>query len=242
MFSNRTKISLTQLFGIFEISNINLLFEKYAMDNDCRNIQDIKDNINASSDLSNLVTEIISTKQSLRNLITPKYKFDERWEDFDKSLFLDGYKINGSTLISIEANIDGVIAFEDDLTNEINSTSFSKKIEVNQLINESAEAFKTNDFNQCLSKARIALETLIRTIALDKYANTNDSWGSALNNLKTNSFLTQIEEDLMAKTYSFISNGSHIPLGFTQEEYTRYGRNLAISKCYYIVKRYKQIF
>ena len=66
--------------------------------------------------------------------------------------------------------------------------------------------------------------------------------GSALNNLKTNSFLTQIEEDLMAKTYSFVSNGSHIPLGFTNEEYARYGRNLLMSKCYYIIKKYKQNF
>ena len=66
--------------------------------------------------------------------------------------------------------------------------------------------------------------------------------GSALSNLKTNSFLTQIEEDLMAKTYSFVSNGSHIPLGFTNEEYARYGRNLVMSKCYYIIKRYKQNF
>jgi len=46
----------------------------------------------------------------------------------------------------------------------------------------------------------------------------------------------------MAKLYGFISDGSHIPLGFTEEEYARYGRNLAMSKCYYIIKKYKQQF
>ena len=36
-------------------------------------------------------------------------------------------------------------------------------------------------------------------LLIDKYSNTNDTWGSARSNLKQNSFLTQIEEDLMAK-------------------------------------------
>ena len=109
------------------------------------------------------------------------------------------------------------------------------------MINESTEAFKNSDFNQCLSKARISLETIVRTIAIDKY-NFNDSWGNALSKLKTESFITQKEEELMAKLYGFISDGSHIPLGFTEEEYARYGRNLAMSKCYYIIKKYKQQF
>lgn len=212
------------------------------MEDNCRNIQDIKGSIFFSSSLDSLISELISTKQDLRSRISPKYKFDERWNDFEKCLFLDGYKIENNILISIEPNIDGVIALEDDFTIEINSSTFSKKEDVKRLINESAEAFKNSDYNQCLSKSRIALETLIRTIAIDKYSNTNDTWGSALSNLKTNSFLTQIEEDLMAKTYSFVSNGSHIPLGFTNEEYARYGRNLLMSKCYYIIKKYKQNF
>ena len=242
IFSTRTNISLSQFLELFEISLTNILFEKYSMDTDCRNIQDIKESISSSNSLDSLISELISTKQDLKSRISPKYKFDERWNDFEKCLFLDGYKIENNILISIEPNIDGVIPLEDDFTIEINSSTFSKKEDVKRLINESAEAFKNSDYNQCLSKSRIALETLIRTIAIDKYSNTNDTWGSALSNLKTNSFLTQIEEDLMAKTYSFVSNGSHIPLGFTNEEYARYGRNLLMSKCYYIIKKYKQNF
>lgn len=242
IFSTRTNISLSQFLELFEISLTNILFEKYSMDTDCRNIQDIKESISSSNSLDSIISELISTKQDLRSRISPKYKFDERWNDFEKCLFLDGYKIENNILISIEPNIDGVIPLEDDFTIEINSSTFSKKEDVKRLINESAEAFKNSDYNQCLSKSRIALETLIRTIAIDKYSNTNDTWGSALSNLKTDSFLTQIEEDLMAKTYSFVSNGSHIPLGFTNEEYARYGRNLLMSKCYYIIKKYKQNF
>lgn len=242
VFSTRTKISLSQFLELFEISLTNILFEKYAMKDNCEDIQDIKESISSSNSLDSLISELISTKQDLRSRISPKYRFDERWNDFEKCLFLDGYKIENNILISIEPNIDGVIVLEDDFTIEINTSTFSRKEDVKKLINESAEAFKNNDFNQCLSKSRIALETLIRTIAIDKYNNTNDSWGSALNNLKTNGFLTQIEEDLIAKIYSFVSNGSHIPLAFTDEEYARYCRNLLMSKCYYIIKKYNQKF
>ncbi len=189
MFSTRTKISISQLLELFEISFTNILFEKYSMEDNCRNIQDIKESIFSSNSLDSIISELISTKQDLRSRISPKYKFDERWNDFEKCLFLDGYKIENNILISIEPNIDGVITLEDDFTIEINSSTFSKKEDVKRLINESAEAFKNSDYNQCLSKSRIALETLIRTIAIDKYSNTNDTWGSALSNLKTNSFL-----------------------------------------------------
>ena len=239
--TNRTKISLVQLLNIFEKVQIKILFEKYSIFSDCRNIEDIKEII-LSNNLQELIKELISTKQTLRRQIEPKYTFDERWSDFEKCLFLDGYKIQNNAIISIEPTIDGVVAFEDELTNELISSTFSKKEEVKDLINESAEAFKNSDFNQCLSKARIALETIVRTIAIDKYNNSNDSWRNALLKLKNESFITQKEEELMGKLYTFISDGSHIVLGFTQEEYARYGRNLVMSKCYYIVKKYKQQF
>ncbi|MDX9900795.1 MAG: hypothetical protein RBT22_04765 [Aliarcobacter sp.] len=238
--TNRTKLSLTQFLDIFEKSQIKILFEKYSIFSNCRNIEDIKHAV-LSNNLQELIKELIFAKQTFRNKINPKYTFEERWSDFEKCLFLDGYKIQNKEIISIEPTIDGVVAFEDKLTNELINSTFSKKEEVKDLINESAEAFKNNDFNQCLSKARISLETIVRTIAIDKY-NFNDSWGNALSKLKTESFITQKEEELMGKLYSFISDGSHIPLGFTEQEYVRYSRNLATSKCYYIIKKYKQQF
>ena len=215
--SNRTKISLVQLLDVFEKVEVKILFIKYSISSNCRNTEDIKHAV-LSNNLQELIKELILAKQTFRNKITPKYTFEERWNDFEKCLFLDGYKIQNNAIILIEPTIDGVVTFEDELTSELISSTFSKKEEVKNLINESAEAFKNSDFNQCLSKARISLETIVRTIAIDKY-NFNDSWGNALSKLKTESFITQKEEELMAKLYGFISDGSHIPLGFTEEEY-----------------------
>lgn len=240
--TKRMKISLAQLLDELDKANLKVLFDKYGMNSYFTNVEDIKNIVLDSTNLTELIKEIVEQKQTFRKKISPKEPYDNRFIDFEKCLFLDGYKIQNNSIISIEPTIDGVIAFEDELTNELMNSTFLKKDEVKNLINESAEAFKNNDFNQCLSKARIALETIVRTIAIDKYNNSNDSWGNALSKLKTESFIMQKEEELMRKLYGFISDGSHIPLGFTSEEYARYSRNLVMSKCYYIIKKYKQQF
>lgn len=234
----RTKISLSQLLDLFEYNLNNLLLEKHSLEHYCSNISDIKDALQAGS-LESLIQEIVSTQRDLRSRVTPKYKFDERWEDFQKCLLLDGYKITENNLIiSIEPTIDGVIATEDDLTLELSKSSLSKKEEIIKLLLESANAFKNTspDYNQCLSKARIALETIVRNKVEDEDG-TNESWGRSLNILKGKNFFTNQEEQAISSTYTYVSDGSHIPLGFTEEEYARYGRNLLMSVCYYIIKK-----
>ncbi|MBV5277576.1 MAG: hypothetical protein J0647_00745 [Campylobacteraceae bacterium] len=241
VLSNRTKISLIQFLGLFELSDTNLMFEKYSMDDNCTNIDDIKKSIMTSSTLDNLLSEIISTKQELRSKISPKYRFDERWDDFAKCLFLDGYKIVGAKLVTLEPTIDGVLALEDDLTNEIKNSTLYKQVEIIKLIEDSANSFKKSDFNGCLSNARIAIETMVRAISEDKFS-FQDIWGRSLSKLKTENFITKDEENAISATYTFVSNGSHGPLGFTDEEYARYGRNLIMGVCYYMIKKYKQKF
>ena len=66
---------------------------------------------------------------------------------------------------------------------------------------------------------------------------TNEGWGKSLNILKANGFITNDEEQAIASTYKFVSDGSHIPIEFTREEYARYGRNLIMTVCYFIIKK-----
>ncbi len=234
----RTKISLSQLLDLFEYNLSNLLLEKHSLEHGCYNINEINDALE-SGNLESLVQEIALTKRVLRNKVSPRYEFDERWDDFEKCLLLDGYKITDNNLIiPIEPTIDGVVATEDDLTIELNNSSLPKKEEIIKLLLEPANAFKntTPDYNECLSKARIALETIIRN-KVEVEDGRNESWGRSLHILKDKGFLTPEEDQAISSTYTFVSNGSHIPLGFTQEEYARYGRNLLMTVCYYIIKK-----
>lgn len=239
--SNRTKISLEQLLGIIGVGVVNEILKKH-------NITNIS---NMSSDITDFIQEIIETKNYLRNYIKPAIvsapatTFKERWSDFEKCLFLDGYKIetqdDKTEIIPIEPQIDGFIAFEDELTKAINMSNLSQRNEINRYIVESAEAFKKDDFTSCLSKSRIALETLIRMIAKEQY-DEDKTWGGALKTLKEKGFLSKDKEAFMATTYTLISDGAHKPLGFDNNEYARFCRNQAIAQCYYIIKKYNQQF
>ena len=123
VLSLRTKISLAQLISLFKYELTNVLFEKHSLECDCHSLTDIKD-ILEEANLASLIEEIIRTQSTLRSEISPKYTFNERWEDFKKCLLLDGYRITEDKLIVlIEPTIEGVIALEDDLTRELNKSS-----------------------------------------------------------------------------------------------------------------------
>lgn len=238
----RTKISLAQLLNKIQYQEINVIFEKHGLSADCHDLESIKDVVTTEAIVS-LIQEFVLTRRGFRNSISPKYTFDERWDDFEKCLLLDGYKINeNNSISSIEPSVDGIVAMEDDLVTGINESSLSKKEEIIQLIIQSEEAFKraTPDYNGCLSKARIALETIVRNKVKDKTGD-DKSWGESLNILKDDGFLTQKEKLFLIPLYPLISDGSHIPLGFTDEEYSRYGRNLVMTTCYYIIKKHNGI-
>lgn len=234
----RTKISLSQLLDIFEDKEINILFEKYSLPHNIHNITEIKD-ILIRQNIIPVVQEVVSTQRELRSRISPKYKFDDRWNDFEKCLLLDGYKINAENIIiSIEPSVEGIVAMEDELVNEITQSTLSDKEGIIQLIKESEDAFKNAipDYNGCLSKSRITFETIIRNKVEDD-TGTNVSWGRSLNILRGNGFITENEEKTLSSIYTLVSDGSHKPMGFTDEEYARYGRNLIMTTCYYIIKK-----
>jgi len=239
ILTNRTKLSLVQLLDLQDYEHLSIILEKHSFQSNLSNITDLKNSLISVGNMSLLLNEIISTRQALKIRVTSKTSFNERWDELVKCLFLDGYKTENNTLVKIEPNIDGIIAIEDDLTNEIKQSSLVHKNEIIKLINESAEAFKkTNpDYNGCLTKARLSVETIIRDIATETDG-VDDNWGTSLGKLFRNSFFEKKEEESISSTYTFISSGSHIPLGFTDEEYARYGRNLILSVCYYVIKKY----
>jgi hypothetical protein len=239
--SKRTKLTLSQLISLFDSNNLRILLDKYNI----TTRSNVIDQIILKTDnetISNIFEEIVRRMDDFRySTLYAECIFDSRLDELKLCLLLDGFKIENNIITRIEPTIDGNSPIEDDLTKELEQSTLSDSKEIISHINRSAQSFlKQNpDYNGCLSNARIALETLIRNIAKSKgFISTDDNkaWGQALNYLKTNGFLTQKEEQTIGSVYTFVSNGSHIPLGFTEEEYTRFGRNLVTSICYFISK------
>jgi hypothetical protein len=246
MISSRTIISIKQFFDIIIFKNSNLLLGKYNIYNIDSATQDSL--IGLLQELQNIET----LKRSYCGSALDKEDWDktrgdwnkeeaikERFDDLEKCLLLDGYKVENNSLVKIEPTIDGVIAFEDELSNEINKFNLSQKTQIIEKIENSANNFKNSNYNNCLSDARIALEAIVRDESLNE--SDQPKWGKGLSDLKARNVINGKEEKNIANIYTFISAGSHTPLGFTKEEYARYSRNLCMSACYYLVKKINKI-
>jgi hypothetical protein len=243
--TKRTKLSLCQFLDLYEQDVVHILLEKHGITTSGYSQTEISEVLSEADhdSIEYLIDELIRTNGDLRNRIKPHYRFDERWNDFLKCLLLDGFKVEEKTIRRLEPVIESTEAVEDDLTNELDSSSLGSSSEVIQHIKLSAESFKkaSPDFNGCLSHSRIALETLVRAIAKDRGSEINESskvWGKSLSYLQSIGFITNKEEGAISSTYTFISDGVHVPVGFTEEEFSRFGRNLAMSVCYFIIKKF----
>ena len=243
--TKRTKLSLCQFLDLFEQDVVHVLLEKHGIAIWGYSQIEISEVLSEADHgaVESLIDELVRTNGDLRNRVSPRYRFDERWNDFQKCLLLDGFKIEEKTIRSLEPIIESAEAVEDDLTNELNNSSLDSSNEVIRHIRISAESFKkpSPDYNGCLSHSRIALETIVRAIATGKGLEINEAskaWGRSLSHLKSTGFITKKEEDAIASTYTFVSDGAHVPVGFTEEEFVRFGRNLAMSLCYFIIKKF----
>ena len=192
-----------------------------------------------------ILEEEVRTQGSLRNRVSPRYIYDERYRDLEICLALDGYLIENAKLLRTEPDLGGPIVLEDDLTRELHHSSLSEAENVVRLLNNSAENFRRNpaDLNATLTNARVALETLAKSIS-QHYASSRPSgfdeskWGQVVAHLRTCGFLNESEEKGLTGAFSFVSPGAHLSVGPPETEMVRLGRSLVVSMCYFLAKRY----
>jgi hypothetical protein len=254
----RSKLSLCQFLGLLDRNEVVLLLEKYEIATDKVEtwsgydfIEGLRNTIPFASfsQIGNVVQEVARTQNSIRSSISPRYRFDERWQDLSLSLQLDNYALarneHGRELdyfVPTEPAIDGAQPVEDDLSKELGLSGLAETGDILRLIEDSASAFFRAEYNSCLNNARVALETLARSIGRQRAATHPTAanigkWGEVVTYLRTSGFITIEQEKGLAGVYGFVSPGSHIPVGFTESEFARLGRTLALSCTYFLVKR-----
>lgn len=246
----RTKLSFCQLLALINQDQISTLLEKHELYIDeCISVVQIKEKLldANSARVGGLINEVVSTRNSIKsykNRTVTATVFDERWADFEKCLLLDGYRVEKNRLVKIEPFIESNEPIEDDLTKEIQEASLSSSDDILRLIRSSADQFKspgTELYSGCLTESRVALELLVKDIAIkngcDIKMHGSKVWGTTANYLNTSGFFSEKEKNTVTSIYTFISEGAHQHLGLTDKEFARFGRNLAISVCYYIVKK-----
>lgn len=249
MLSTRTILSLCLFLGLQDRDFLALLLEKNGLPTDVHFFSGVEEGLRwrfsqePADQLTSLLDEIVRTQSDLRARVYDLGRYNERWEDLLRCLALDGYKVEGGRLVPIDPTIRGTAPIDDDLSAELRRSRLPEAEDILRLMESSAEAFRQvpPDYNACLAKARVALETLARAIARARLGNQpapfdETKWGQVLAYLRTSSLVTQKEEDGLSGVYSFVSPGAHTPVGFTEQEMVRLGRSLVASMCYFLVK------
>jgi hypothetical protein len=254
--SHRSKLSLVQFLALFSRDALSLLLSKYGLSIDeleyASVAEAVSESVLAATDpqIRALLDEAGRTKSSMRSQVSPKYRFDERWQDLLLCLELDGYVEETDDygretgrLLHIEPVIEGAETPEDDLARELRRSGLPETEAILGLLDKSASAFRSGDFNGCLNNARVVVQTLAASIAqarLSSHSGNFDAtkWGQVASYLRSSGLITDQQEKGLAGVFGFVSPGSHTPLGFTDQEFARLGRSLVVSMCYFLVKQF----
>ena len=104
MISERSKLSLCQFLDLQPRPSLGVLLRKHGMNGEVYDLDGLAAIIQVTppDQLSSLLSEVIRTKGDLRNQVTPRYRYDERWDDLVLCLLLDGYKVEGDQLVTVD--------------------------------------------------------------------------------------------------------------------------------------------
>jgi len=188
-----------------------------------------------------LITDLVGTARSYRTQIDPKYRFDLRWEDLERCLELDGYRVQRRALIAIEPSIADAPPIDDELTAALESSGLEQRVELCRLLDNSSTDFRKNppDYNGSLTNIRVTLEELAKALAKRLApAESSDKWGDVLVCLRNAHLIDKRQEQGLAGVYTFISQGAHAVVGLDESEFTRVGRSLGALMCYFLIKRF----
>lgn len=244
---HRSRISLSQLLLVLPGSDCRALVIKHQIvdgPDDYRlhhlNEELLRPLLSAdATKVAALLDEMVRTKRTLRSGVT-KYVFDERWDDLRRCLLLDGVREDDRVWIETEPHLGEDRLPEDDLTASLQSVDFDTA-DVLSLLSKSADDFRKNppDYNGCLSNARIALEQFVRGAAQAASGVPLQKWGDCLLALRSNSLISQSDEQTIAAIYTFVSPGAHRPISIDEEEFARIGRNLVLGFLYFLCQTYR---
>ena len=198
----------------------------------------------ADETVQSMLVELVSTNKALRTKALIKNVFDEAVGELKRWALHDGWIVDGAVLVRVTPLAEEVTGLRDKLTEDLAASGLDQDGSIRAALDDSSKDFVAEppDFNGSITKARIALETVARKaagrIAVKRaVAYSEDSWGRALALLKSQSVIEQGEEDILARVYTFVSPGAHVPKGITAEEWARLARTISVSSTYFLLRK-----
>ena len=201
---------------------------------------------NASDDaLRAMATELIVNNKLIRAAAPIKHVFESGVEDLERWVLHDGWIVEEGGLVRVTPAAEETTGIRDKLIEDLASSGLDSDGSIRKVVEDSSKDFNVQspDFNGSITKVRITLESIARRAAQKLAAKQDriyrqDSWGKALQLLRSLGAIEQDEEEILARIYTFISPGAHVPKGVTQEEWARLARTFGLSSAYFLLHKY----
>lgn len=195
--------------------------------------------------LRNMLTELLARNKILYSEARVKHVFVSGIEELARWALHDGWIVENETLVRVTPAAEEATGIRDKFLQDIQTSGLDDDGAIKNAVENSSKDFVAvpPDFNGSTTKVRIALETLARraagAIAKKKGADySQDSWGKALLFLRSSKVIELREEEILARVYTFISPGAHVPKGITEEEWARLARTFGLSSAYFLLQKY----
>lgn len=192
-----------------------------------------------------LVKELMRASAAIRASARARSVFDGHWRELERWLLHDGWILDNDQLVRLAPAAEEASGVRDALIEQLGVSGLDADGAISRCIEDAAQAFvrEPPDFNACTTNVRITLETIARNAARFRSVSGGapyeiDSWGHALAYLKRASVLDADEEAVLARVYTFISPGAHVPSGVTEEEWARLARTFGLGAAYFILKKH----
>jgi len=201
---------------------------------------------NASdNELRAMATELIVNNPLIRATAPVKWVFEAGVTDLERWVFHDGWIVEEGGLVRLTPAAEEITGVRDKLIEDLASSGIDSDGSIREALENSSKDFNAQppDFNGSITKVRITLESIARRAAQSlaakqQHVYEQDSWGKALQLLRSLGAIEQNEEDILARIYTFISPGTHVPKGVTEEEWARLARTFGLSSAYFLLHKY----
>jgi hypothetical protein len=248
MLTNQTRATLVQLLRAISPEAVRLLLIKH-FDDDLPAVttNTLLDAVTWArpDNMAGLLLELLSGATAVRADAPTKYVFDGRLADLRGRLRADGFEVIEDALVRLVPAAEPAAQISDHLELTLAGSNLDNDGAIRQLLRESYLSCSSTppDFNDGTTKARIALETVARRSASRVAADRGnvapaDTWGAALAFLRAETVITQAEEEALAKVYTLISPGAHVPKGLTDEQWALLARTFAVSGAYFLTRQH----
>lgn len=163
-------------------------------------------------------------------------------------LELDGYVFRNGRLYQTEANVIDQEVEEDELLRLYTEEEFGSKDELVEHLDFAAKHFEENNWIDCVVRARLALEVVMREVAAKHHHESHgkpidpvsiDRAAKVRDYLQDKGVLNKVETEMVTKVYAFLSVSGPHP-GTSGRDPARLCRNLALTLSQYAILRLKQ--